>query len=186
VSEAIYLEDPDGHGLEVYRDRPEAEWPYAGGELALRTDPLNLPDLLLALPPGVAQQTWTVPAGTRIGHVHLRVRDIDEARRFYVDAVGFDETTSYPGAAFLSVGGYHHHLGVNAWESAGRDGPGDEVARLLAIRGSLEGRSAMAELRERLGDCANSDLATRDGDPDDGDTAHFRDPSGTRWIVAAR
>ncbi len=127
VSEALYLTDPDGLGIEVYADRPQATWRHTQRELAMASDPLDFA-AVAAAGNGVP---WTgAPAGTTMGHVHLHVGDLDEARRYYHDALGFDVTVwSYPGALFLSAGGYHHHLGTNTWSP----GPAatDQQARLL-------------------------------------------------------
>jgi catechol 2,3-dioxygenase len=113
VSEAIYLWDPDGLGIEVYADRPRAEWRVHGRELYMNTERLNVGELL-ELSRGVV---WTgPPTGTVVGHIHLHVGDLDRARDFYHGALGFDQIVwSYPGALFLSAGGYHHHLGTNTW-----------------------------------------------------------------------
>lgn len=127
VSEAIYLTDPDGLGIEVYADRPRSAWRVEDRQLIMATDPLNVPDLLAA-----ATGRWEgIPVGTVIGHVHLFVGDIDSAARFYHEGVGFDKMVwSYPGALFLSAGGYHHHLGTNTW-AAGAPPAGPEDAQLL-------------------------------------------------------
>lgn len=113
VSEALYLSDPDGLGIEVYADRPRSAWRVDDRQLAMTTIPLDAEDVVRA----AEGQPWTgVPAGTTIGHVHLYVRDIDQAAAFYHDALGLDKVVwNYPGALFLSAGGYHHHLGTNTW-----------------------------------------------------------------------
>jgi catechol 2,3-dioxygenase len=128
VSEAVYLQDPDNLGIEVYADRPRAAWRHEGRELTMATLPLDAPAVVAA----GASAPWTgLPAGTTIGHVHLHVGDIDRASRFYHDALGFDRTVwSYPGALFLSAGGYHHHLGTNTW-AAHAPPAGKDDARLL-------------------------------------------------------
>ncbi|MGH7637155.1 MAG: VOC family protein [Gemmatimonadaceae bacterium] len=128
VSEAIYLQDPDNLGIEVYRDRPRSEWTEENGQLTMATDPLDLRSVLLA----GGDQPWTgAPAGTRIGHVHLHVGDIPQAESFYHAAIGFDKTVwSYPGALFLSAGGYHHHLGTNTW-ARGAPSATEDDARLI-------------------------------------------------------
>ena len=128
VSEALYLNDPDGLGIEVYADRPRDAWRYAERQLHMNTEPLDTASLLAA--GGTAP--WTgMPAGTTIGHVHLHVGDIDAAAAFYHAALGFDKVVwSYPGALFLSAGGYHHHLGTNTW-AAGAAPAADDDARLL-------------------------------------------------------
>lgn len=118
VSEALYLEDPDGHGIEIYRDRPRDEWRHRDGHIQMATDPVDLHGVLAA-----ADQEglpWSgLPAGTRIGHIHLQVGDIPTARTFYSDVLGFDVMAAMPTALFMSAGGYHHHIGLNTWESLG-------------------------------------------------------------------
>lgn len=128
VSEAIYLTDPDGLGLEVYADRPRSTWRHQDRQLAMSSDPLNVRELLAA----AGSDSWTgAPAGTVIGHVHLYVDRLETGSAFYHEALGFDKVVwSYPGALFLSAGGYHHHLGMNTW-AAGAPAATDEDARLL-------------------------------------------------------
>ena len=147
VSEALYLRDPDGLGIEVYRDRPRSEWRYAHGELAMASDPLDTGGVLAA----GKDEPWTgMPRGTVMGHVHLHVGDIPTASRFYHDALGFDRmVSSYPGALFMSAGGYHHHLGVNTW--AGNAPPASERdARLLEWRIVLPTADDARAAAERL------------------------------------
>ena len=118
VSEALYLSDPDGNGIEIYRDRPRSEWKWSNGTVQMATEPLDLEDLLRE---GDIDKSpaKVFPEGTRIGHVHLQVADVEEAVRFYHEILGFDITATWQGAAFLSAGGYHHHLGLNSWASRG-------------------------------------------------------------------
>ena len=113
VSEAVYLTDPDGLGIEVYSDRPRDAWKYDEQQLYMTTNHLDVDDLIRA----ANGKKWTgMPAGTVLGHVHLYVGDIDKAEAFYHQALGFDKVVwSYPGALFMSAGGYHHHLGTNTW-----------------------------------------------------------------------
>jgi len=116
VSEALYLTDPDGLGIEVYADRPRSAWRMRGPALAMATDPLDASGVVAA----ANGEPWTgAPAGTRIGHVHLFVGDLDAAAALYHRALGLDrvELGGLPGALFLSAGGYHHHLGTNTWAS---------------------------------------------------------------------
>jgi catechol 2,3-dioxygenase len=130
VSEALYLNDPDGLGIEVYADRPRSTWRYdAQRQMSMDTRPLNLDSLVQA----AGGAPWTgMPAGTVIGHVHLHVGEIERAAAFYHAALGLDKVVwSYPGALFLSAGGYHHHLGVNTWAGPGAVPAGDNDARLL-------------------------------------------------------
>jgi catechol 2,3-dioxygenase len=127
VSEALYLRDPDGLGIEMYCDRPRSAWQSEGRELAMATVPLDAGGVLEA----GGEVSWTgLPSRTVMGHVHLHVGDLAEASAFYHAAIGFDKTNwSYPGALFLSAGGYHHHLGVNTW--APPTPQTDDDARLL-------------------------------------------------------
>jgi catechol 2,3-dioxygenase len=119
VSEAIYLHDPDGNGLELYADRARAQWTHRDGQIVMTTDSLDVESLLSELGPG--DQAWTgMPLGTRIGHIHLRVSDLQRAEAFYHGVLGFDVVVrGYTGALFLSAGGYHHHVGVNIWGGQG-------------------------------------------------------------------
>jgi len=129
VSEAFYLSDPDGLGLEVYADRPRSSWEFDRGELRMATLPVDVTSLLAA----AGATPWGgMPDGTRVGHLHLQVDDLARANAFYGDGLGLDVTVqSFPGALFLSAGGYHHHLGLNTWAPSARQaGPDD--ARLLS------------------------------------------------------
>ncbi len=115
VSEAIYLADPEGNGIEVYADRPRGAWPKENGHIRMSTEPLDTQDLVRA-----ADGPWTgAPEGTVVGHVHLQVGAVPEAEAFYSSVLGFDVMAHYPGASFLGSGGYHHHLGANIWNSRG-------------------------------------------------------------------
>lgn len=147
VSEAIYLWDPDGLGIEVYADRPRDRWQVRARELMMATDPLDLRDLVA----GGETAPWNgMPEGTVMGHMHLSIGDLDEGRRFYHTALGLDVMVwSYPGALFLAAGGYHHHLGTNTW--AGRARPaGDDDARLLSWTLVLPTPDAVARAADRL------------------------------------
>lgn len=115
VSEAIYLADPEGNGIEIYRDRPRADWPRHSGRIRMATDPLDLQALAAD-----ATAPWAgAPEGAVVGHVHLQVGAVPEAEAFYAGRLGFEITTHYPGAAFYGSGGYHHHLATNVWHSRG-------------------------------------------------------------------
>jgi catechol 2,3-dioxygenase len=128
VSEALYLTDPDGLGIEVYADRPRSSWRMQGRSLAMAVDPLDLEDLVRA----AGRQAWSgAPPGTRMGHVHLHVGDLESASAFYHAGLGFDRIMlGLPGALFMSAGGYHHHLGTNIW-AAGAPVATEGDARLL-------------------------------------------------------
>jgi catechol 2,3-dioxygenase len=127
VSEAIYLWDPDGLGIEVYADRPRATWQYRGTELVMTTDPLDIRSVVSA----ANAEPWTgMPARAVMGHVHLQVGSLEGAEAFYHRQLGFDKTVwSYPGALFMSAGGYHHHLATNIWSPG--PAPGPDQAQLL-------------------------------------------------------
>jgi catechol 2,3-dioxygenase len=127
VSEALYLWDPDGLGIEVYADRPRDMWQRHDGELVMTTDPLDLDDVIAA---GGGLPWDGLPSGTTMGHVHLHVGDLRDAENFYSRGLGLDKTVwSYPGALFMSAGGYHHHLGTNIWSPG--PAPSADQARLL-------------------------------------------------------
>jgi catechol 2,3-dioxygenase len=132
VSEAIYLRDPDGLGIEVSADRPRSEWRRAGAELLMTTEPLDTGAVIDA----ARGESWSgMPRGTTMGHLHLHVGDVGDASRFYHEVLGLDRTVwSYPGALFLSAGGYHHHLGVNGWAGPHAPRASDDEARLLEWR----------------------------------------------------
>jgi catechol 2,3-dioxygenase len=127
VSEALYLWDPDGLGIEVYADRPREIWEHHGRQLIMTTEPLDMQQLITA----ASERSWDgMPTATTIGHVHLHVGNLERAQAFYHHALGFDKTVwDYPGALFFSAGGYHHHLGTNTWSRGPAAGP--DEAQLL-------------------------------------------------------
>jgi catechol 2,3-dioxygenase len=146
VSEALYLQDPDGIQIEVYSDRPRAAWTYDRGELQMGVERLRFEDLF-----GVPHPTWNgAPPETILGHVHFHVGDLEMARKFYCEGLGFDAMAwSYPGALFVSAGGYHHHIGLNIWaEGSPVARPTD--ARLLSWELVLESESQVIEATDRL------------------------------------
>jgi catechol 2,3-dioxygenase len=112
VSEAVYLHDPEANGIEIYADRPRDRWPARNGGLELTTKPLDVEDLFRS-----GDGRWEqLPAGTQIGHMHLRVNDLGRAEAFYSGILGFEVMVrGYPGALFVAAGGYHHHIGLNTW-----------------------------------------------------------------------
>ena len=115
VSEAVYLADPDGNGIEVYVDRPRADWPMTAGGLRMASDPMDYAGVLAA-----AEGRWAgIPAGSVVGHVHLQVGALEAAEAFYAGTLGMALTVRYPGAHFFGAGGYHHHFGANIWNSRG-------------------------------------------------------------------
>jgi catechol 2,3-dioxygenase len=136
VSEAIYLSDPDGLGIELYADRPREQWQRVadGHGIAMVTLPLDIDDLLAQAPDG---PTPAVPKDTVVGHVHLKVADVPRALAFYRDALGFEEQALMPSAAFLAAGGYHHHIGLNSWHSRGGSPPPDTAPGLRRVEFAL-------------------------------------------------
>ncbi len=150
VSEAVYLSDPDGLGIEVYADRPRERWartPDGGVEIV--TLPLDLEDLLAQ---SLAEPSDTVAAGTGVGHVHLKVADVGRASIFYDEDVGFEEQARMPAAAFLGAGGYHHHIGLNSWQSEGARRAPDTAPGLREVLFELGDEGALGELQRRLAD----------------------------------
>ncbi len=169
VSEALYLTDPDGHGLEIYADRPRADWQSLDRQLRMGTDPLDARSVMAA----AHGEPWSgAPAGTVIGHVHLHVGTIDEASRFYHDTLGFDKTVwDYPGALFLAAGGYHHHVGTNTW-ARNATAPSPTEAHLLEWTLVLH---APEDLEAVVRSCETHHVPVLR----DADTVLVRDPWGT-------
>jgi catechol 2,3-dioxygenase len=145
VSEAIYLQDPDGLGIEVYADRPRSAWQTTNGELRMATLPLDVAGVVAA----AADVPWDgMPAGTVMGHVHLHVGDLERASAFYHAALGLDKMVwSYTGALFLAAGGYHHHLGLNTWAGASAEPAGEDEPRLIDWQLRLPGTEEVAAAR---------------------------------------
>jgi catechol 2,3-dioxygenase len=179
VSEALYLQDPEGNGIEIYRDRPREEWRRNGDELAMATLPLDLESVLGELDQGEREANG-MPSGSTMGHVHLQVADIPAAEGFYNRALGLDVMVrSYPGALFLAAGGYHHHLGLNTWQSQGAPPPPEGALGLDRYE------LVLPSAAER--DSAADRLAAAGADPerlDEGIVA--TDPSGNRVLLTAR
>jgi catechol 2,3-dioxygenase len=180
VSEALYLSDPDGNGIEVYRDRPRSEWPRArDGSLEMGTLALDLDDLIAELGPlgEGPPEPGGLAAGTRMGHVHLQVDAIADAEAFYVDVLGFDAMVrGYPGALFVAAGGYHHHIGLNTWNSRGGSvpGPGSAGLRWYQVRAGSD--AGLAGVLERVAAAGLEVLDAPGG-------AFVRDPSGNRVLL---
>lgn len=149
VSEALYVADPEGNGIEIYRDRPRAEWPRDGSRIAMATDALDVDDLLAE--PAPAGNGGALPPGTLIGHVHLHVADIAAAEAFYCGVLGFDLTTRYgSSASFVSAGGYHHHVAFNTWAGRGAPSPPPGAAGLRHFEVRLPDQAARELVVERL------------------------------------
>lgn len=148
VSEALYTADGDGNGIELYIDRPREQWPTRNGELEMVTEPLDLENLLSELKGPLQPQ-----AGNRltIGHIHLQVTSLSSAEEFYHETLGFDVTQrSFPGALFVAAGGYHHHIGLNVWNSRGGSPSKDGTAGLVRFGLRLGSNDAVQSLALRL------------------------------------
>jgi catechol 2,3-dioxygenase len=146
VSEAIYLADPEGNGIEVYADRPRTVWHDANGAVKMATEALDLNVLLRA-----ADRPWTAaPEGLVVGHVHLQVGSIPEAEAFYAGTLGLPVIARYPGAAFFGSGGYHHHIATNVWNSRGA-GPRNYPVTGLAELTLATDAASMAGIKARGG-----------------------------------
>ena len=176
VSEAIYLRDPDRHGIEVYADRPRAEWEGRVREL-MTTRPLDTDDLLGELPDPASEPFPGLPDGTTVGHVHLRAGDVDETTRFYRDVLGLGVMAQVPSAVFLSAGGYHHHLAANSWESAGAGPAPAGFARLRHVTILLPDEAERDAAARRVADAGGEPEAREDG-------VLVRDPSGNALLLA--
>jgi catechol 2,3-dioxygenase len=150
VSEALYLNDPEGNGIEIYRDRSRDEWPRDDeGVIQMATLPLDL-DGVLGEVDGSAPAPAEMPAGTKIGHIHLNVASIPAAEAFYNGALGFDVMVrTYPGALFVAAGGYHHHIGLNTWESAGGQPPAPGSTGLRSFEIVLPSREEADRVAEQ-------------------------------------
>lgn len=165
VSEAIYLRDPDRHGIELYADRPREHWEGRVMEL-MTSQPLDTGSLLAEAGDAAFEG---LPDGTTVGHVHLRVRDVDETVRFYRDILGMDLMAQLGhAAAFLGAGGYHHHIGANVWETRGSDPAPEGTARLLRYTIVLPDEEELDRVAERIGG------------------ATVRDPSGNALFLSSQ
>ena len=174
VSEAIYLGDPDGHGIEIYADRPRQVW---AGQVDLRmtTLPLDVDALLSELDDPDTEPFAGLPGGTRIGHVHLRVARVPDTVDFYRDILGFEVMARFDDqAVFLAAGGYHHHIGANTWQSAGALPAPEGTARLLHATVVLPDQAARDELLARVGELEQTPAGPL-----------VRDPSGNALVLAA-
>jgi catechol 2,3-dioxygenase len=169
VSEALYLADPDGNGIEVYRDRPRAEWPFVGGALVMGADPLDL-DILVA--ESSRDEKAGLAKGTTIGHVHLHVSRLPEAEHFYVNVLGLALMQRYgPSALFVSAGEYHHHIGLNTWAGVGAPAPPPDAIGLRHFVVRLPDAGAVSVVVDRLSAASVPFETTADG-------VHVHDPAG--------
>jgi catechol 2,3-dioxygenase len=177
VSEALYTSDPEGNGIELYRDRPRDQWPVRDGVLQMDTLPLDLDGVLGELRREDAEAP--MPHGTRIGHVHLNVGDLTAAEAFYSGALGFDVMVrGYPGALFVSAGGYHHHLGLNTWVGEGAPPPPPGSRGLREFEVVLPDAAALAAEEDRLREAGFEPSR-------EGGRVRAADPSGNQIVLTA-
>ena len=178
VSEAIYMSDPDGNGIELYSDRKRNDWPRDDlGRLQMGTEELDLEDLLLELRSGL-EPYQGLPDGTKVGHVHLHVANLAVAEQFYQGLLGFELIQRYGKAAtFFSAGGYHHHIGVNIWAGEGAPPPPEDAVGLRWFELRLP-PAALQALRARL-EAAGLTLEPKEGG------LLLRDPSQNGILLVA-
>jgi catechol 2,3-dioxygenase len=180
VSEALYLSDPDGLGIEIYADRPRETWqrPPDGHGVVMVTLPLDLDDLLAQAPGNPGE---SVATGTTIGHVHLKVADVPRATAFYRDVLGLEEQALLPSAAFLSAGGYHHHIGLNSWQSRGESATPQSAPGLREIGFELGSERGLEALRQDLTTAMPDSLRSPDGG-----AVTLEDPDAIRLAFSAK
>ena len=176
VSEAVYLADPDDNGIEIYRDRPRAEWFFEDGTLRMGTDPLDVEGLLAEAPAAGAAPSG-LPPGTDLGHVHLRVRDLRRSEEFYTRVLGFRMMLRFgPSAAFVSAGGYHHHVGFNTWSGPLEPAPERPAVGMRWFSIRLPDRASLEEAAGRLTGFGVAVLR-------EGERVWARDPSNIRLLL---
>lgn len=178
VSLAFYFDDPEGNGVELYWDRPRDDWRWQDGTVAMDTLPLDPNRFIAEHHGGASEPAAPVGAAATIGHVHLKVGDIEAARSFYVDTLGFDVTVgTWPGALFVSAGGYHHHLGMNVWQSRGAP-PREPSLGLAGFETLVPDHEALSDIARRLDGSGVEFESSPDG-------LTFMDPWNTRVSVRA-
>jgi catechol 2,3-dioxygenase len=160
VSEALYLSDPDGLGIEIYADRPRERWerPADGHGVKMFTRPLDVEDLLAQAPDEPAEE---IEPETVIGHVHLKVGDVARASSFYHHVLGFSEQATLPSAAFLAADGYHHHIGLNSWQSRGAGAPPPTAPGLRLVEFTLGDADSLARLERGIAEAPGGPFAIK-------------------------
>jgi catechol 2,3-dioxygenase len=178
VSEALYLRDPDSHGIEIYSDRPRETWTrQSDGSLNMGTEPLDLHDVMSAH--DSSRPFGGMEGGTRMGHVHLSVAHLPESRRFYSDLLGLDLMVEIPGqASFLSSGGYHHHVGLNVWAGVGAPPPARDQAALRRAALEVADADELDRIEARLTDAGHAPVR-------EGDSVLVDDPSRNPLLLRA-
>jgi catechol 2,3-dioxygenase len=161
VSEAIYLDDPEGNGIEVYTDRPRERWRYDGELIFQKTDPLDIDAIIREIDPATATYP-SAPEGLRIGHIHVRVGNVAKAEEFYLGTLGLDVTRRRSGATFMSSGGYHHHVAANVWHSNGAGVRNEKRAGLAWFEMEVADAATLDALSKRL-TAAGASVGTIEG-----------------------
>ncbi len=183
VSDAIYLSDPEGNGIELYADKPREQWPRRGNEVAMLTEPLDL-DALLA---EAGEEEWTgIAPETELGHIHLRVSSLERAEEFYSRLLGMNVMQrNYPGALFLAAGDYHHHVGANIWHSRNAPPAAHDALGLLCFSIHVPERPPWEEVLKRVRDSGVELESCSQGDGLDGVLVHDGDGIGVDVMVAS-
>ncbi len=176
VSEAIYLPDADGNGIEIYADRPGRKWTDEDGNLHEVTAPMDVDDLMSNLP---AEEWRGMPADTKMGHVHLHVASVPEAEAFYHGLLGFDISLKIdPTFSMVSAGGYHHHIGLNTWAGEGAPPPPEHAVGLKQFAIQVPNRAAFEAVRARIIEKGVQFEGTPEG-------MHLQDPSKNHLVIVS-
>jgi catechol 2,3-dioxygenase len=178
VSESVYLADPDGNGIEIYRDRPRSEWPFVADRLQMRVDPLDVDKVLTELK-GDEDRPAALAGGTTMGHIHLHVARLADAEAFYVGVLGFDLIQRFGDSAlFVSAGGYHHHVGLNTWAGVGAPPPPPGAIGLRHFAVRVPDQRALGRVVARI---AAAGIPIED----DAGGLLIRDPSANALVLGA-
>jgi catechol 2,3-dioxygenase len=189
VSESLYLRDPENNGIEIYRDRPARDWPRdSEGNIMMDTLPLNLQSIVSEIDRVESENAVAFPTGARIGHMHLKVTNLVRSIKFYHEKLGLDITVDWTsmGAAFLSAGGYHHHVGMNTWHSRNGEGHRDNVLGLENFTITVLDMSSFNELRTTIRNhYINSEQQQRKQKSDENQFM-VSDPDGVQIVIGSR
>ena len=172
VSEALYLSDPEGNGIEMYRDRPREDWEIIDGRIKMDTLPVDIQSMIRETP---REGFNGLPAGTKMGHVHLQVNNVSTVSAFYQQILGFDLVAQLPGAGFLSAGGYHHHIGMNTWRSFRGDIAAPNALGLIDYEVLLPDQKALDPILRQLSEQKVAYEQNNGG-------IRLQDPAGI-WII---
>jgi catechol 2,3-dioxygenase len=186
VSESLYLRDPENNGIEIYRDRPAKDWPRdSAGHIMMDTLPLDLNSLLSEMKEEEMENPKAFPTGARIGHMHLRVTNLGRSIKFYHEELNLDITVNWKsmGAAFLSAGGYHHHIGINTWQSRNGEGHSSNVIGLENFTITIRDMSSFNRLRFAVKNHHIISEQQRWNQKSDGNQLTVSDPDGIQIVI---